>query len=66
MSYSLRIIRQLFKQLSLSSYQEYKINDYCLDLLPDENHFFVVSPKDVVVASLLENDDLVAWLIEHR
>lgn len=49
-----------------SRYQEYKINDYCLDMLQDENQFFVVSPKDVVVASLLENDDLVSWLIEHR
>lgn len=52
--------------LSMRGYQEYKINDYCLDLLPDENQFFVISPKDVVVASLLETDDLVAWLIEHR
>lgn len=42
------------------------MDDYWLDFLQGENQFFVVSPKDVVVASLLENDDLVAWLIEHR
>lgn len=52
--------------LSMRGYQEYEINDYCLDLVPDEKQFFVVSPKDVVVASLLDKDELVAWLIEHR
>lgn len=59
-------ITHLIPIIYLPRYQEYKINDYCLDLLQDENQFFVVSPKDVVVASLLENDDLVSWLIEHR
>ncbi|CAD7086533.1 unnamed protein product [Hermetia illucens] len=52
--------------LSLRGYQEYKVNDYHLDCLIEENRYFIVSPKDVVVASLYENDDRVQWLIDHR
>lgn len=46
-------------------YQEYKCNDYHLDCLIDESQFFIVSPKDIVVAGLYENDDRIHWLIEH-
>ncbi|XP_037029036.1 vacuolar protein sorting-associated protein 41 homolog [Bradysia coprophila] len=51
--------------LSLRGYQEYKCNDYHLDCLIEENQYFIVSPKDIVVASLYENDDRIQWLIEH-
>lgn len=47
------------------SYGDYKWNDYHLECLNEEYQYFVVSPKDVVVASLCENDDRVKWLIEH-
>ncbi|KAJ9598465.1 hypothetical protein L9F63_010861, partial [Diploptera punctata] len=33
--------------------------------LIEENRFFIVSPKDVVVASPYDADDRVQWLIEH-
>lgn len=50
---------------SISSYSEYKCNDYHLDTLIEESQYFIVSPKDIVVASLYENDDRIKWLIEH-
>jgi hypothetical protein len=31
----------------------------------EESRFFIVSPKDVVVASPYDADDRVQWLIEH-
>lgn len=54
-----------FIEFLLRSYQEYKCNDYHLDCLIEENQYFIVSPKDIVVASLYENDDRIQWLIEH-
>lgn len=49
----------------ISRYSEYKINDYHLETLIEENLYFIVSPKDIIVASLYENDDRVKWLIDH-
>lgn len=46
-------------------YPEYTTNDYHLDCLIEYSQFFIVSPKDIVVASLYENDDRIHWLIEH-
>uniref|UniRef100_A0A182IX16 Uncharacterized protein n=1 Tax=Anopheles atroparvus TaxID=41427 RepID=A0A182IX16_ANOAO len=51
--------------LSMRGYEEYKCDDYHLDCLIDENQYFIVSPKDVIVANLYETDDRVQWLIEH-
>lgn len=47
-------------------YTEYKVNDYHLDTLIEENQYFIVSPKDIVVATLYENDDRIKWFIEHE
>lgn len=30
------------------------------------HRFFVVSPKDVVVASLYDSDDRIDWLLSHK
>lgn len=46
-------------------YAEYEVKDYHLDTLIEENQYFIVSPKDIVVATLYEHDDRVKWLIEH-
>jgi hypothetical protein len=35
------------------------------ECLIEESRFFIVSPKDVVVASPYDADDRVQWLIEH-
>ncbi|CRK93735.1 CLUMA_CG007263, isoform A [Clunio marinus] len=52
--------------LTLKGYQNYTPNDYSLECLIDENKYFIVSPKDIVSASLYEIDDRVKWLIEHE
>lgn len=52
--------------LSLRGYEEYSCNDYNLDCLTDENRYFIVSPKDIVVASLSDIDDRIEWLLSHR
>ncbi|KAK0175633.1 hypothetical protein PV327_009369 [Microctonus hyperodae] len=52
--------------LTLRGYTEYNCNDYHLDCLTDENRFFIVSPKDIVVASLYDVDDRIEWLLSHK
>lgn len=51
--------------LSIKGYENYSHMEYHLDYLEEENQYFIVSPKDIVVASLYEADDRVQWLIEH-
>lgn len=51
--------------LNIRGYEEYSCNDYHLDMIIDENRFFIVSPKDIVVASPYDIDDRVSWLAEH-
>ncbi|XP_053997845.1 vacuolar protein sorting-associated protein 41 homolog [Hylaeus anthracinus] len=51
--------------LTLRGYKEYSCNDYVLDCLKEENRFFIVSPKDIVVASLYDADDRIEWLLSH-
>ncbi|XP_074097880.1 vacuolar protein sorting-associated protein light [Cotesia typhae] len=52
--------------LGLRGYEAYNCNDYHLDCLPDENRFFIVSPKDIVVASLYDAGDRIEWLLSHK
>ncbi|XP_043265126.1 vacuolar protein sorting-associated protein 41 homolog isoform X2 [Colletes gigas] len=51
--------------LTLRGYKEYSCNDYHLDCLKEENRFFIVSPKDIVVANLYDTDDRIEWLLGH-
>ncbi|KAL5273462.1 VPS41 family protein [Megaselia abdita] len=52
--------------LSLRGYQEYKVNHYNLEYILEENRYFIVAPKDIVVAILYDTDDRVHWLLEHK
>ncbi|XP_030754784.1 vacuolar protein sorting-associated protein 41 homolog [Sitophilus oryzae] len=52
--------------LSLRGYEEYSVNDYHLDVLIEENVFFIVAPKDVVIASPYDLDDRIQWFIQHN
>ncbi|KAF7274362.1 vacuolar protein sorting-associated protein light isoform X2 [Rhynchophorus ferrugineus] len=52
--------------LSLRGYEEYSVNDYHLDLLSEENIFFIVAPKDVVIATPYDLDDRIRWFIQHN
>ncbi|XP_072932333.1 vacuolar protein sorting-associated protein 41 homolog [Epargyreus clarus] len=51
--------------LSVRGYEEYSCNDYYLDMLIEESRFFIVSPKDIIVAGPYDIDDRVNWLTEH-
>lgn len=51
--------------LTIYGYQQYSHTNYHLDYLEEERQYFIVSPKDIVVASLYEPDDRIQWLIEH-
>lgn len=51
--------------LSLKDYQNWNCDDYRLDVLTDEDRMFIVSPKDIVVASPYDLDDRVQWLMQH-
>ncbi|KAJ8956298.1 hypothetical protein NQ318_015034 [Aromia moschata] len=52
--------------LSLRGYEEYGVNDYHLDVLLEENRFFIVAPRDVVIASPYDLDDRIHWFIQHK
>ncbi|XP_017086409.1 vacuolar protein sorting-associated protein 41 homolog isoform X1 [Drosophila eugracilis] len=51
--------------LTLRGFEEYTVNDYSLGSIIEENRFYIVAPKDIVVASLIETDDRIEWLIKH-
>ncbi|KAI8852801.1 hypothetical protein BC829DRAFT_360401 [Chytridium lagenaria] len=55
--------------LSLFGYEHYRANDYRLEYLPAPNPaertFYVVSPKDIVVAKPRDLDDHIEWLVER-
>ncbi|KAJ3118782.1 Vacuolar protein sorting-associated protein 41 [Phlyctochytrium bullatum] len=55
--------------LSLFGYEHYRANDYRLEYLPalnpSERTFYIVSPKDIVVAKPRDLDDHIEWLVER-
>ncbi|ESO87990.1 hypothetical protein LOTGIDRAFT_126722, partial [Lottia gigantea] len=52
--------------LSIRGFTEYRCNDYNLECIPEENLFYILSPKDIVVAKLRDLDDNITWLLEHE
>ncbi|XP_052801970.1 vacuolar protein sorting-associated protein 41 homolog isoform X2 [Mya arenaria] len=52
--------------LTIRGYQNYRCNDYHLENVVEDNLFYIISPKDVVVARPRDQDDHVAWLLEHE
>ena len=36
------------------------------EAISDENIFFIVSPKDIVVSRQRDQDDHITWLLEHE
>ncbi|CAI2161428.1 16876_t:CDS:10 [Funneliformis geosporum] len=51
--------------LSLHSFQNYQANDYSLDYFQSEDMFYVVSPKDLVLAKPRDLDDHIGWLLDR-
>eukprot|EP00041_Stephanoeca_diplocostata_P024167 m.605583 g.605583 ORF g.605583 m.605583 type:complete len:910 (+) comp22465_c0_seq3:156-2885(+) len=48
--------------LSIRGFKAYQANDYILESLPQDNYFYIVSPKDIVVAKPCDLDDHITWL----
>ncbi|CAG8570731.1 10525_t:CDS:10, partial [Cetraspora pellucida] len=51
--------------LPLNGFALYQANDYVLDYFPSEDMFYVVSPKDLVLAKPRDSDDHVGWLLDR-
>nr|XP_022306823.1 vacuolar protein sorting-associated protein 41 homolog isoform X5 [Crassostrea virginica] len=57
--------------LTVRGFQEYKPSDYHLEILvsetiEDENLFYIVSPKDIIVSKERDIDDHIIWLLERE
>jgi len=52
--------------LQTRGYQHYKLCDYHLESLTDELLYFIVTPKDIILAKSRDMDDHIQWLIEHE
>ncbi|CAG8807292.1 35594_t:CDS:2, partial [Racocetra persica] len=67
----LRILNQSNDEISIDAlplhgYAHYQANDYVLDYFPsEEDMFYVVSPKDLVLAKPRDSDDHVGWLLDR-
>ncbi|GAA6021958.1 hypothetical protein JCM11491_000307 [Sporobolomyces phaffii] len=67
----LRIISKDGEELSsdaigLRDYDRFQCRDYSLCPSTDSKSFFVISPKDIVVAQERDESDHIVWLIEQR
>ncbi|XP_078322203.1 vacuolar protein sorting-associated protein 41 homolog isoform X3 [Crassostrea virginica] len=52
--------------LTVRGFQEYKPSDYHLETIEDENLFYIVSPKDIIVSKERDIDDHIIWLLERE
>ena len=51
--------------LSIRGFEEYQSNNYCLENVQEESLFYIVSPKDIVLARPRDLDDHISWLMER-
>lgn len=51
--------------LSVRGFEQYRCDDYHLENVAEENLFYIVSPKDLVLAKPRNIDDHIKWLIDH-
>ena len=52
--------------LSPKSFNRCRSSDYHVDALPEEGLYFILCPKDLILAKPREQDDHVTWLLEHQ
>ncbi|KAJ8313760.1 hypothetical protein KUTeg_008321 [Tegillarca granosa] len=52
--------------ISIRGFEEYSCNHYQLECITEENLFYIVSPKDIIVAKQRNQDDHIAWLLDHE
>ncbi|ORX62542.1 vacuolar protein sorting-associated protein 41 [Hesseltinella vesiculosa] len=51
--------------LAMHGFEHYQANDYTLGFLMEEDMFYIMGPKDVIVARPRDLDDHLEWLMEH-
>ncbi|XP_067021435.1 vacuolar protein sorting-associated protein 41 homolog isoform X2 [Acropora muricata] len=51
--------------LSVRGFEQYRCDDYHLENVAEENLFYIVSPKDLVLAKPRNVDDHIKWLVDH-
>uniref|UniRef100_A0A8D2KVP4 Vacuolar protein sorting-associated protein 41 homolog n=1 Tax=Varanus komodoensis TaxID=61221 RepID=A0A8D2KVP4_VARKO len=52
--------------LTVRRFQENECRDYALEYLEGESLFYIISPRDVVVAKERDQDDHIEWLLEKK
>ena len=52
--------------LSIRGHEEHKPKDYQLEYLYDDKHYFIMSPKDIVLGKPRDEDDHIEWLLDHK
>jgi len=51
--------------LSIRGFEDYESNNYSLENVQEESLFYIVSPKDIVLARPRDLDDHISWLMER-
>ena len=52
--------------LSVSGYEKYEATDYKLDYSRSESMFYILSPKDLIIAKPRDEDDHITWLLQNQ
>ena len=55
-----------FDTLTMRDYGAFKSRDYILTKNDDLNNYFIVSPKDIIVAVEPDDQDHLTWLLENE
>ncbi|XP_065186438.1 vacuolar protein sorting-associated protein 41 homolog [Sycon ciliatum] len=66
LSDSHKIEESSLDELNMRGWEQYRCNDYRLEHLTQEGLFYLVSPRDVVLAKPRDMDDHVQWLIDNE
>lgn len=52
--------------MPIKGFEKYVFTDYQLEYLYEDNLYFIISPKDVVIAKPKEEDDHIEWLVSKK
>lgn len=52
--------------IPIKGFENYVFTDYQLEYLHEDNSYFIISPKDVVIAKPKDDDDHIGWLIDKK
>jgi hypothetical protein len=53
-------------QLTIKNFQHYFATDYRLEYCAEDNVYYILSQKDIVIAKPRDVEDHIKWLIEHE